>query len=91
MSDRTLVAMRLAGIALTQDSRSCDDEETKINTAARALDDAGGVREAVEAMEWVVHDAFYRAPETFDRDICTRYVVKLQQALAALTGTKEPA
>ena len=58
---------------------------TKPNVNESGHDDAG-VKEAVEALEWVVHDAFYRAPETVDRDTCATYVYKIQQALSVLTG-----
>ena len=76
MPDATPVAKRLAGIALTQDSRSCDDQETKINTAARALDDAG-VREAVDKLEHLTKHPV---------DAYVREFAKA--ALAALAGTK---
>ena len=75
MTDPTPVGTRLAGIALTQDSRSCDDQETKINTAARALDDAG-VREAVEHLERLIETGYD-----------SQDIYEAKTALAALTGT----
>ena len=95
MADPTPVAMRLAEVSLDASLNEHVleiDEDGKVTrpdqlVIAHALDDAG-VREAVEKLEWVVRDSYYKAPEQLD-PLHKAWLGKVESALSTLTGTAQ--
>ena len=81
MPDATTAAMHIKRAIETW--VSADDDGTEIE---QAIDDAG-VREAWEALEWIIRDASYKAPEQLD-PLHQVWLNKIKVSLAALTGTK---
>ena len=98
MPDATPVGMRLATVAFhaTPNLPPAVYGPEIRDAIARALDDAGGVREAVEALEMIANanELALECPEGFKGDEVIKFmfdssVTKAHAALAALTGTVE--
>ena len=102
MADPTPVAMRLAEASVPQVTITASASNEEINDlmaeagrrrrmevqrVAISNDDAG-VREAVEKLEWVVRDSYYKAPEQLD-PLHKAWLGKVESALSTLTGTQE--